>query len=618
MNQYKFLNKIKSPNDIKALTENDLQVLCAEIRDAMVTTVSKNGGHLSSNLGVVELTVALHRVFNSPVDQFVFDVGHQCYTHKLLTGRFDRFDTLRTENGIAGFPKPVESEHDIVIGGHSSTSISSACGLARAKTLTGEPGHVVAIVGDGALSGGLAYEGLNNAGRTKKDKLIVILNDNKMSISRNVGSMSRYLSSIRAKSSYVDLKSNVATALEKTPVLGKPLRNVIFKSKSLLKYAIYQSTLFEDMGFVHLGPVDGHDLESLIRVLKTARKMEKPVLIHVCTVKGKGYTPAEKNPRRFHGISSFDIETGEAKVSGDSYSDVFGNEMCKIAAEDDKVCAITAAMKSGTGLSDFAIKFPERLFDVGIAEQHAVTFSAGLAANGIRPVFAVYSSFLQRAYDQLVHDVSIGGLNVVFAVDRAGIVGEDGETHNGMFDIALMNTIPNMTIYAPTYFCELRSFLRKSIYDAKGPAAVRYPRGKEKEIPQGFAPSCEPFDAIDNGGDTLIVTFGRIFSEAHDAMQKLGSKGINVSLLKLNCIKPIPMAAIEFALKYKKVYFFEEGVLQGGVGEHFEEILYKNGYKGTCEIIAAEQPYVQHCSTESALKKLGLDSNSIYTKLSKE
>ncbi|MBQ6569534.1 MAG: 1-deoxy-D-xylulose-5-phosphate synthase [Clostridia bacterium] len=614
MNQYKFLNKIKSPDDVKKLSAQELVTLCAEIRDKMINTVAKNGGHLSSNLGVVELTVAMHRVFDSPRDQMVFDVGHQCYTHKLLTGRFDDFDTLRREGGIAGFTKPCESEHDIVISGHSSTSISSACGLAAAKTLAGKPGYVVAVIGDGALSGGLAYEGLNNAGRTK-DRLIIVLNDNKMSISRNVGSMAKYLSSIRSKKSYINFKSDAGRVINKIPLIGSPIKRVLFKSKALLRYAIYHTTIFDDMGFAYLGPVDGHNVESLIEVFQTAKEIERPVIIHTYTVKGKGYTFAEQNPSAFHGVSGFDVETGEISRSSTSFSDVFGDEMCKIAAEDDKVCAITAAMKSGTGLSDFVKSYPDRLFDVGIAEQHAVTFAAGLAINGMKPVFAVYSSFLQRSYDQMLHDVSIGNVKTVLAIDRAGIVGEDGETHNGMFDIALLNTLPNMTVFAPTYFCELRAFLRDAIYNCDGPAAVRYPRGTESAMPDDFTPSLGSFDIYEGGKDKLIVTFGRIFSYAYDAEKKLCADGEKVSVLKLNRIKPIDPEAVKYALGFKKVFIFEEGVTQGGVGEHFEKLLYSQGYEGKAFITAADMPYVQHCSTESAMKKLGLDSHSIFSKV---
>lgn len=612
------LDKINCPADIKDLNQQEIEQLCSEIRDQLIETVSQNGGHLASNLGVVELTVAFHRVFDSPHDQLVFDVGHQCYTHKLLTGRREQFNTLRTEGGISGFPKPSESVHDPMIAGHSSTSISAAGGLASAKMLQNDDGCVVAVIGDGALTGGLAYEGLNNAGRTH-EKLIVVLNDNKMSISKNVGSMARYLAVIRTKNSYIRFKTKLSKGLRKIPLVGKKINEVLFKSKNALKSAIYKSTLFEDMGFVYMGPVDGHNEKLLERTLTVARSMDKPVLIHICTLKGKGYSPAELKPKIFHGISGFDINSGETKAGGTTFSEVFAQSLCDFAEEDDAVCAVTAAMKSGTGLTDFALKYKRRFFDVGIAEEHAVTFCAGMAANHMRPVFAVYSSFLQRAYDQLIHDVAIQNLNVTIAVDRAGIVGEDGETHQGLFDAAMLSTIPNIRIYCPSYFSEVKPMLRKCMYDYDGIAAIRYPRGAEKYKPEGFAAAGNEYDVFDaEGADVLTVTYGRIFSNMCAAVERLESEGGALSMLKLGMIKPIAEEALSYAQKFSRIVFFEEGIKRGGVGEYLCSELHQRGWQGRFVIRAVDNVFVPHASVNSSLKHLGLDEDGMYNTLSAE
>ena len=450
MNDEVLLNKIHSPDDLKELNLNQLNQLCREIRDKLIETVSQNGGHLASNLGVVELTVAIHKVFNTPEDALVWDVGHQCYVHKILTGRLDQIDSIRTEGGLSGFPKRRESRYDSFNTGHSSTSISSAFGIANAKALQNQAGKVIAVIGDGALSGGLAYEGLNNAGRFKKN-FIVILNDNNMSISRNVGSMARYLAGIRAKPAYLRTKHRIEKILLHIPCVGKIIRNFLQYSKSFLKNLLYKSTLFEDMGFMYYGPFDGHDLGKLIDILQVAKNFKKPVLIHVVTKKGKGYPFAEKDPKSFHGVSAFDIETGETPAGGKNFSSVFGTLLCCMTEADPRICAITAAMISGTGLTEYSRIFRDHCFDVGIAEEHAVTFAGGLAAGGMLPVFAVYSSFLQRGYDQIIHDAALQNAKVTFAIDRAGIVGEDGETHQGLFDVAFLNTIPNITVFSPTY-----------------------------------------------------------------------------------------------------------------------------------------------------------------------
>ena len=468
------LDKVNSPNDVKKLNNNELNELCSDIRSELISTVSKTGGHLASNLGIVELTVALHKVFSSPTDQIVFDVGHQCYTHKLLTGRKDRFDTLRTENGISGFTRPVESEHDIFSSGHSSTSISAAVGLASAKQIKGEKGKVIAIIGDGALTGGLAYEALNNSGNNNSN-LIVILNDNNMSISQNVGSMAKNLNTIRTSSKYVTFKSKLQRGLAKIPKIGSQISRSFTLINSQIRKRILKSTFFEDLGFRYYGPIDGHDLEALIDVLNVAKAHSHSVFIHINTVKGKGYNPAEKNPTQFHGIGKFDINTGEPKSSGKNFSSVFGETMCRFAAKDARICCVTAAMAEGTGLYEFSKKYPKRFFDVGIAEQHAVTFSSGLAKNGLIPVFAVYSTFLQRSYDQLIHDIAMQNLKVIFAIDRAGFVGEDGESHQGVFDTSFLNSVIGLTVFAPSYYDELEAMFYEGIYKIKGAAAIRYP-----------------------------------------------------------------------------------------------------------------------------------------------
>lgn len=607
------LDTINSPADIKQFSTEQIQQLCGEIRERLIETVSLNGGHLASNLGVVELTVAMHRVFNSPHDQFVFDVGHQCYTHKLLTGRREQFSTLRTEGGISGFPKPSESEHDHMIAGHSSTSISAATGLAAAKKLKGDDGFVVAVIGDGALTGGMAYEGLNNLGRMH-ERVIVILNDNKMSISKNVGSMARYLAGIRTKRGYIRVKTKISKALHKVPVIGIKINSILFRSKKALKGAILhrRGTIFEDMGFLYLGPVDGHNEKVLERTLGVAKSMSsRPVLIHICTVKGKGYEPAELKPKVFHGLSGFDIDSGEPKHGSTTFSDVFAQSLCDFAAEDETVCAVTAAMKSGTALSDFAMTYRTRFFDVGIAEGHAVTFSAGLAANGMRPVFAVYSSFLQRGYDQLIHDVAIQNLNVTFAVDRAGIVGEDGETHQGLFDTAMLGTIPNIRIYSPAYFSEMKPMLYRSMYEYSGASAVRYPRGAEKYKPEGFDAPGNDFDTLGSGGEVLAITYGRIFGNLCQAVERLAAEGRQADCLKLGLVKPIPPEAVAHAAQYKHIAFFEEGIRHGGIAEDFCALLNAAGWRGTFLIRAVDDCFVPHASVNASLARLGLDPDGM-------
>lgn len=602
-----YLENVNSPKDIKKLNIDELDALCDEIRELMIDTVSKNGGHLASNLGAVELTVAMHKVFNSPSDQFIFDVGHQCYTHKILTGRKDSFSTLRTEGGISGFTRPCESNHDIFSSGHSSTSISAAIGLAKAKTLNGDKGKVIAVIGDGALTGGLAYEALNNAGN-EHNNLIVILNDNNMSISDNVGSMAKNLNHIRISPKYFTFKSKIQHALSRVPKIGAQVQRFITITNTKIRKRLYHSTVFEDLGFRYYGPIDGHDLESLIDVLTVAKAHNNSVLVHVNTLKGKGYEFAEKNPSKFHGIGKFDIETGEPLSSGENYSSVFGDYLCELAKKDKRICAITAAMSTGTGLVDFSHKYPERFFDVGIAEEHAVTFSSGLAKNGMIPFFAVYSTFLQRSYDQLVHDVAMQDLKVIFGIDRAGFVGEDGESHQGVFDTAYLMSVPNLSVFAPSSFDELREMMYQAAYRENHAVAIRYPRGGQDKIIDGYKYERADFDTFgDTNAEKCIVSFGREFLNIYDALGELD----NTFAIKLNRIKPINPNVLDLLKNVKTVYFFEEGIKSGGVGECFGSMLAESDVTAKFRHICIEDEFIKQASVDSQLKKYRLDKESI-------
>lgn len=597
------LESIKSPDDIKSLDKKEVESLCREIREKLITTVSKNGGHLASNLGTVELTVALHRKFNSPKDKLIFDVGHQCYTHKLLTGRFDDFDTIRKDGGLSGFLRPEESEHDIFVSGHSSTSISAALGIAQSNALLGKTDYTVAIIGDGALTGGLSFEGLNNAGKTKT-RLIVVLNDNKMSISKNVGALPRHLAVIRSHPSYFNLKTKVEKALGYIPLVGKPMTEVIRRVKKGLKNLFYNSTIFEDMGFAYMGPVDGHDVETLEDCFEVAKRMKRPALIHICTVKGKGYSFAEKSPADFHGVSSgMDINTGECDPSGKSFSGAFGKKLCELANNNQKICAVTAAMTDGTGLSEFSKKFSERFFDVGIAEQHALTFASGLAKGGHIPVVALYSAFLQRGFDQLVHDIAAQNLKIILCVDRAGIVGEDGEMHHGLFDVAFLSTLPEAVIYSPKNFAELESDLETAVNGQNRLYVIRYPRGGESIPAENLPRDFECFCGEDKS--TLAVSFGRVGENVLEAARELDICG-----LSFNKIKPIPEDAENFCLDFDKIYFFEEGVENGGFCQKLLSRLCQKGFKGDA-VITAPEDFVAHGSTSRLLSCLCLDKQSI-------
>ncbi len=619
MTDESILNKIKSPSDLKTLSTDEQYDLAGEIRDVIVKTVSENGGHLASNLGVVELTIAIHSVFDSPKDKIVWDVGHQSYTHKILTGRYEKLSTIRTENGLSGFPKRSESEHDAFDTGHSSTSVSAAFGIACAGDINGEKYYTVAVIGDGALSGGLALEAINNAGRSK-EKLIVILNDNKMSISKNVGSMARYLTRLRIRPSYVNAKVKVKHKLGRLRVFGRQLAHMFSVTKNWLKVNLFgqQKTIFELFGFNYYGPLDGHDIDQLKSAMMAAKHSRRPVLLYVCTTKGRGYEYAEKNPKDYHGVSAFDVETGEPISSSTGYSDIFGETMCSFAKSDKSICAITAAMAMGTGLANFSKKYKNRFYDVGIAEEHAVTFACGLAAGNIIPVFAVYSTFLQRSYDQILHDAALQKLHIVLAIDRAGIVGEDGETHQGIFDAAFLNTIPGVTLYSPSSFAELREMLYTAVYSTPSVAAVRYPRGSELYLPDGYEYKGEDFSLVgDKDAKILVVTYGRIFSYACRAAESLSEQGKDVCILKLNKVIPLSEDMILAAKKYDKVFFFEEGIRHGGIGETFGLMLYQSGFSGSYKLTAIDN-YVKQAKCAAALHYLKLDAEGIEDVIQKD
>lgn len=605
----KRLEDIHSPKDIKKLNTSELTDLCAQLRQKMVDTVSRTGGHLASNLGTVELTVALHRVFNTPKDDIVWDVGHQCYAHKLLTDRYARFDTLRQQGGVSGFPNPAESVHDAFVAGHSSTSISVANGIAKAKALRGDTSYTIAVIGDGALTGGLAYEGLSNAGRSD-DRLIVVLNDNKMSISENVGFVARYLSHLRSRVKYVRAKKKVTKILSHIPLIGNPLATLMHRTKRSVKRSVFSGTsFFENMGFHYMGPVDGHDLDDLTEALRAAKSVGKPVVLHVNTIKGKGSSYAEQKPDTYHGISCFDPDTGVAKSGGKSFSSCFGEVICRLAAKDDRIVAVTAAMIKGTCLEGFAHKYPTRFFDTGIAEEHAVTFSAGMAKGGLLPVFAVYSTFLQRSYDQLVNDTSLMNNHIVLAIDRAGVVPDDGETHQGIYDVAMLATIPNVTMYAPANFAELELHLKQALYDVGGIAAVRYPKGGESDLPTDYKPDGTPYYWDDDGGrDVLLVTYGRTYGEVAVLCRRYREQGKSVSVLKLNRILPVEAEVVSLAARYKCVLVLEE--TRGGVGDLLGSRLMQAGFGGRYAVRAIEET-LGACTTAQGLQRVGLDAEGI-------
>ena len=611
------LEKINQPNDIKSLTDEELKILASEIREFLIEKISVTGGHLASNLGVVELTMALHLALDLPKDKIIWDVGHQSYTHKLLTGRREGFDGLRKYGGMSGFPKRKESECDCFDTGHSSTSISAGLGYALAREITGEDYKVVSVIGDGALTGGMAFEALNNAARLKSN-FIIILNDNNMSISENVGGLSSYLAGFRTADAYLDLKLNVLNSLNKMPY-GDKMVSKIRKTKSGIKQLLIPGMFFEEMGIVYLGPVDGGDLHGIVKLLREASHIDGPVLIHVMTHKGAGYAPAERHPARFHGTEPFDIETGLPKnprVKA-NYTDIFSTVMRKLGDRDEKVVAVTAAMTDGTGLKRFHNMFPERFFDVGIAEQHAVTFAAGLAAAGLKPIFAVYSSFLQRAYDQILHDVCIQNLPVIFAVDRAGLVGSDGETHQGIFDYSYLTSIPNMSVAAPKNLWELRAMLDFAM-DYKAPFAIRYPRGTAyrglKEFMQPI--SYGKGEMLYEEEDIALLAVGSMVSTGEHVREKLKEEGYSCTLANARFVKPFDKELVErLAKNHRLIVTMEENVLQGGFGlpvtayihEHYPQVKVLN--------IALPDAYVEHGNVSVLREGLGIDSDSIIRKL---
>ena len=608
------LERINGPQDIKELNREELDILASEIRRFLIEKISATGGHLASNLGVVELTMAMYLTFDLPKDKIIWDVGHQAYTHKILSGRKDYFDDLRQYGGLSGFPKTKESPCDCFDTGHSSTSISAGLGMAQARDILGEDYSVVSIIGDGALTGGMAYEALNNAAQIKKN-FIIVLNDNNMSISENVGGISQYLGGIRTGSGYNDLKKNVTTLLEKIPVAGPRIIDKISRTKQGIKQLLIPGMLFEDMGIIYLGPVDGHDIGQMVRVFNVAKRVKKAVLVHVMTQKGKGYLPAERHPARFHGAEPFEVETGlpAHPRTKANYTDIFSTVMTKLGQRNEKVVAITAAMPDGTGLKRFRNMYPERFFDVGIAEEHAVTFAAGLAAGGMKPIVAIYSSFLQRAYDQILHDVCIQNLPVVFAIDRAGLVGSDGETHQGIFDLSYLSSIPNMHIMAPKNKWELSDMMKFAI-GFGAPIAVRYPRGeaydglKEHRKPIVYGKS----EWIYEEGDICLLAVGSMVKTACQVREQLKEKGYSCSLINARFVKPLDEDTIESAYDAHKLFVsMEENVASGGYGEKVREFLDRKKWGKAFLSIAIPDAYVEHGNVELLRQEIAIDADSV-------
>lgn len=612
------LEKINLPDDVKKLNKEEKVILAEEIREEIKNVVSKNGGHLASNLGVVELTIALHSVFDMPKDKIVWDVGHQTYTHKILTGRKEKFKTLRKEDGLAGFPKSEESNYDSFNTGHSSTSISASLGMAKARDIKKENNKVIAVIGDGALTGGMALEALNDAGNSKTD-LIVILNDNEMSISKNSGGMARMLTNLRTKKLYEKSNGVVKKILRKIPYLGEKIINLIINIKKGIKQLIIPKMYFEDIGFKYLGPVDGHNIEALENVFKSCKLVKGPILIHIITKKGKGYKFAEKNPNKFHSISSFDLESGEKlEKKKKDYSKVMGEKLVKLAKNDKRIVAITASMEDGTGLNEFASKFPDRFFNVEIAEQHALGFAAGLAKEGMKPVIPIYSSFLQRGYDQIVHDICMQNLPVVICVDRAGIVGSDGETHQGLLDLCFLNSIPNITIMAPKNFLELEKMLEYAIKSNK-PIAIRYPRGGGGEnskdgleygsinkISRGKA------EVLLEGEDITIISIGKMTEYAYKVACDLKKENINVEVINIRFLKPLDKEKVlKSAIKTKKVITIEDGYLIGGLASSINDILIKQDEKIKILNMGYPDKFIKQGSVKEIEKKYKMDKDSI-------
>lgn len=613
------LEKIKKPNDIKKIPKENLDILAQEIRQFLIETISETGGHLAANLGAVELTMAIHLVMDFPEDKLIFDVGHQSYTHKILTGRKNEFATLRKFGGLAGFPKTKESDCDAFDTGHSSTSISAGLGMAFARTMQGKNNTVISVIGDGSLTGGMAYEALNNASKAETP-FIIVLNDNNMSISENVGGVSSYLNQIRTTEAYLELKEDVKNKLKTVPK-GKNMIHKIQNVKSGFKQLMIPGMYFEDMGITYLGPVNGHDIPAMVKVLKEAKRCKTPILVHVLTQKGRGYAPAERHPARFHGAEPFDIETGlpAVKRTTPNYTDIFSTVMCKLGASNPKVVAITAAMPDGTGLKRFRNMYPDRFFDVGIAEQHAVTFAAGMAASGMRPVVAVYSSFLQRAFDQILHDVCIQKLPVVFAIDRAGIVGSDGETHQGIFDLSFLSEIPNMTVMAPKNKWELADMVRYAV-EYNGPVAIRYPRGQAFEGLREYRPAIEygKSEWIYEEEDICLLAVGSMVKTALEVREKLIAEGRKVSLINARFVKPIDEEAVKKACKgHKLIVTMEENILSGGYGEAVRQYVDSIKTKAKLLNIAIPDTFVEHGKPAELMQMLHMDAQGIAEQIMK-
>ena len=608
------LDNIKKPNDIHKIPLEQFPALAEEIRSFLIESISKTGGHLGSNLGVVELTMALHNVMHFPEDKLIWDVGHQAYTHKILTGRKDAFLNLRKEGGLSGFPKRSESDCDSFDTGHSSTSVSAGVGYVKARELTGGNYQVVSVIGDGALTGGMAYEALNNAS-TLKSNFIIVLNDNNMSISKSVGGMSSYLANIRTAEAYTGLKMNVTKTLNKIPKIGAPIVKAVRNTKSGIKQLIIPGMLFENMGLTYLGPVDGHDMCQMMKLFNEAKRVEGPVVVHVLTQKGKGYDPAVRHPARFHGTTAFDIETG-LPVQGKgkaTYTDIFSTVMRKLGEREPKLAAITAAMPTGTGLKRFANMFPERFFDVGIAEEHAVTFAAGMALGGMIPVFAVYSSFLQRGFDQLIHDVCMQNLHVVFAIDRAGLVGSDGETHQGCFDLSYLSVIPNMTVMAPKNKWELSDMIKFAVAH-DGPVAVRYPRGTAydglEECRDQIVFGKE--ERIHKGNQVAVVAVGSMVEMAQQAYEKLTKEHIRITMVNARFVKPLDFACLDkLAAEHHTIITVEENVRNGGFGQRVSDYMLKHHPDTTVRVLAIEDCFVEQGNVADLRRELGLDGESI-------
>lgn len=607
------LDKINKANDIKNIAPEDYPALADEIRQFLIDKISKTGGHLGSNLGAVELTMALHLAFHLPEDKIIWDVGHQSYTHKLLTGRRDGFENLRKYGGMSGFPKRKESDCDCFDTGHSSTSISAGLGLVKARDIQQQKHSIISVIGDGSLTGGMAYEALNNAAKLETN-FIIVLNDNNMSISENVGGISKYLNNIRTADTYLDIKEGVYNTLKDMP-RGNRVVESIRKAKSSFKHLVVPGMFFEDMGITYLGPVDGHNISDMMRMFQEAKRVRNAVIVHVITQKGKGFEPAERHPARFHGAEPFDVETGlpSKPRTTSNYTDIFSTVMCKLGARDEKVVAITAAMPDGTGLKRFRNMYPERFFDVGIAEEHAVTFAAGLAAGGLKPVVAVYSSFLQRAYDQILHDVCIQNLPVVFAIDRAGIVGSDGETHQGIFDLSYLSSIPNMHVMAPKNKWELSDMLKFAL-NLNAPVALRYPRGEAYAGLKEFRAPVElgKAEALYLEGEICLMAIGSMVKTAEAVRECLHKAGFRCSLINGRFVKPIDENAVEYAARnHKLIVTMEENVASGGYGEKVRE--YFDSLETDCRLINITIPdeYVEHGNVELLKKEIGIDAESI-------